>query len=279
MERAPRWPPRLRDACRALDCAQATRHVDRLIGWGEGLTPAGDDFLVGLIAGLDALVARRRSAPPVPRRAGRDAHALAPGARRRSRRTTFALPRRPTTRSRCSRLRSALLCEDDGDVVDAALQSALAVGASSGADTVSGLLAGLLAWLPAPATRCACTIMTTIRFKVFANLYKDSVTLMQLGAQLRERDGIAQASCLMATPANLAQLLDADLSIDTQASPSDLLVVVRGDPACVRRGHRGGRGDAAGEGGRRRRRRDRVLAAADEPRTGRRIATPTPTSR
>ncbi len=73
----------------------------------------------------------------------------------------------------------------------------------------------------------------TTRFKVFANLYKDSVTLMQLGARLRERKGIAQASCLMATPANLAQLLDADLSIDTQASPSDLLVVVRGDPtAC-----------------------------------------------
>jgi len=75
--------------------------------------------------------------------------------------------------------------------------------------------------------------MATTCFKLFANLYKDSVTLMQLGAALRERDGIAQASCLMATPANLAQLLDADLSIDTQASPSDLLVVVRGDPvAC-----------------------------------------------
>jgi FdrA protein len=73
----------------------------------------------------------------------------------------------------------------------------------------------------------------TTRFKVFANLYKDSVTLMQLGAKLRERDGIAQASCLMATPANLAQLQDADLSIDTQAAPSDLLVVVRGEPgAC-----------------------------------------------
>ena len=75
------------------------------------------------------------------------------------------------------------------------------------------------------------TTMATTRFKVFANLYKDSVTLMQLGAKLRERDGIAQASCLMATPANLAQLQDADLSIDTQASPSDLLVVVRGEPA------------------------------------------------
>ena len=73
--------------------------------------------------------------------------------------------------------------------------------------------------------------MATTRFKLFANLYQDSVTLMQLGAQLRERGGIAQASCLMATPANLAQLEDADLAIDTQAAVSDLLVVVRGDPA------------------------------------------------
>ncbi|HEX6721915.1 MAG TPA: hypothetical protein VF107_10125, partial [Burkholderiaceae bacterium] len=73
--------------------------------------------------------------------------------------------------------------------------------------------------------------MAVTRFKLFANLYKDSVTLMQLGAKLRERDGIAQASCLMATPANLAQLQDADLSVDAPASPSDLLVVVRGDPA------------------------------------------------
>ena len=73
----------------------------------------------------------------------------------------------------------------------------------------------------------------TTRCKVFANLYKDSVTLMQLGAALREREGIAQASCLMATPANLAQLQHADLAIDiaTAPAPSDLLVIVRGDAA------------------------------------------------
>ena len=72
------------------------------------------------------------------------------------------------------------------------------------------------------------------RFKRFANLYKDSVALMQLSAALRERAGIAQASCLMATPANLAQLTHADLEIDAAVSPSDLLVVVRGeDAACA----------------------------------------------
>ena len=71
------------------------------------------------------------------------------------------------------------------------------------------------------------------QFKVFPNLYKDSVTLMQLGAELRSREGIAEASCIMATPANLAQLADAGLAIDVVVAPSDLLVVVRGEPpAC-----------------------------------------------
>ena len=144
----------LRDACRALDCAQAARHVDSLIGWGEGLTPAGDDFLVGLIAGLDALVrgdeGRRRFHS-----------ALAAILTCRTQRTTqvaahyLRLAAAGHYTEPLIRLRTALLCEDNGGVVDAAVQSALAVGATSGADTVSGLLAGLLAWLPAPSTAAA----------------------------------------------------------------------------------------------------------------------------
>jgi len=75
---------------------------------------------------------------------------------------------------------------------------------------------------------------TETRFRVFPNLYKDSVALMQLGAALRERPDVAAASCIMATPANLAQLAHADLSVDAGARPSDLLVVVRGDAtACA----------------------------------------------
>ena len=52
----------LHDACRALDLERAARQVERLVGWGEGLTPAGDDFLIGLLAGLDALRAARAAA-------------------------------------------------------------------------------------------------------------------------------------------------------------------------------------------------------------------------
>jgi hypothetical protein len=64
---------------------------------------------------------------------------------------------------------------------------------------------------------------TDIRFRVFANLYKDSVALMQVGAALRKRPGVDEASCMMATPANLAQLQHADLSVDADVHPSDLL--------------------------------------------------------
>jgi succinyl-CoA synthetase alpha subunit len=71
--------------------------------------------------------------------------------------------------------------------------------------------------------------MSTLRHRSFANLYKDSVTLMQLAARLRARAGIDEASCVMATPANLAQLAEASLAVDVAPAPSDLLVVVRGD--------------------------------------------------
>jgi hypothetical protein len=138
----------LRDACCALDLEQAARHADKLIGWGEGLTPAGDDFLIGLMAGLDALVhgdERRR------RFRNAWASALACGLQRTTPIAAHYL--RLATGGHYTepliRLRTALLCEDDGALVDASLQRALAVGATSGADTVSGLLTGLLAWLPA----------------------------------------------------------------------------------------------------------------------------------
>ena len=45
----------LAQACRALDRERAAQCVERLVGWGEGLTPAGDDVIVGWCAALDAL--------------------------------------------------------------------------------------------------------------------------------------------------------------------------------------------------------------------------------
>jgi len=65
--------------------------------------------------------------------------------------------------------------------------------------------------------------------KLIANLYRDSVSLMQLSASLAARPGIEQASAIMATPANLALLAEAGLDRGKRAPrPNDLLIAVRG---------------------------------------------------
>ena len=237
----------LGEACRALDRQQAARQRDRLIGWGEGLTPAGDDFLVGLIAGLDALVdgdERRdrfrdafaaalgsayeshdadRGALPAPRR-GRPPHRAD---RWSARRVARRRPQRRRRRGPAARARHRRH-----------------IGRGHGEWAAGGarrLVAGCL-----DIGGCVI-IMATTRFKVFPNLYKDSVTLMQLGAKLRAREGIAEASCIMATPANLEQLRDADLAIDAGVPVGSAGRRAR-RPGGVRRSHRGGRDDAASGG-------------------------------
>jgi FdrA protein len=65
--------------------------------------------------------------------------------------------------------------------------------------------------------------------KLIANLYRDSVSLMQLSAGIAARPGIEQASAIMATPANLALLGAAGLDRGgLSPSPNDLLIAVRG---------------------------------------------------
>jgi Protein of unknown function (DUF2877) len=137
----------LSGACRALDIDLAMRSADALIGWGEGLTPAGDDFLVGLLAGLGAFVQLDE------RRPGFLAGLGAAIARGTARTTPIAahylrLAAGGHFTEPLVDARDGLLCEPRPAWVDAALGRALAVGATSGADTVSGLLAGLCAWLP-----------------------------------------------------------------------------------------------------------------------------------
>ena len=66
--------------------------------------------------------------------------------------------------------------------------------------------------------------------KVFANFYRDSVSLMQISAALSARPGIAQASAVMASEANLDLLSQAGL-LDAGGAyaASDLLIAVEGD--------------------------------------------------
>jgi hypothetical protein len=140
-------------ACRDVDLERATRHAARLVGWGEGLTPAGDDFLVGLLAGLAALVrdeaSRREFHAALARAIAARASSTTPIAAHLLRLAAAGHWAEPLVS-----LRDALLCADD-DAVHAAMQGALAVGATSGADTASGLVAGITVWLPSFAREAA----------------------------------------------------------------------------------------------------------------------------
>jgi hypothetical protein len=133
-------------AARACDAARAEPLVARLIGWGEGLTPAGDDFLVGWLAGLarlaacdaqrDFLAAMQRT---IVSRVG--ATTLLSG-------HFLRLAARNLWVEPIERLLDVLLCAHRIDVVHNAIRTTLAIGATSGADTLSGVLAALRGYLP-----------------------------------------------------------------------------------------------------------------------------------
>jgi len=75
----------------------------------------------------------------------------------------------------------------------------------------------------------------SIRTKVFKNMYQDSVSLMQISAHISKLAGIEQASVVMGTSTNLAQLRDAALDDGCAAGPNDLVIAVRGRDRGVRR--------------------------------------------
>jgi succinyl-CoA synthetase alpha subunit len=65
--------------------------------------------------------------------------------------------------------------------------------------------------------------------RLLPNLYRDSVSLMQLSATLGKLPGVEQASAVMATPANLELLREAGLLEGRiTANPNDLLLALRG---------------------------------------------------
>jgi hypothetical protein len=134
-------------ATRTLDRDAATsRLIERLIGWGEGLTPAGDDLLVGWMAGLDAL-----ASTPERQRFRAD---VAPALARCAVRTTpiaahfLRLAAAGHYVEILERVRDAVLCESDHTRVHRAIDATLDMGATSGADMLSGLVRAIEAWLP-----------------------------------------------------------------------------------------------------------------------------------
>jgi Protein of unknown function (DUF2877) len=131
----------LEPATRAGDPAAALRPVAQLVGLGPGLTPAGDDFIIGWLAGLTltATTPERKEF----------LHAMCSGIRRLRFATTSVSSQHLDDAcalmfsERLSDLCTAIAAGAPPPVLAARVAAQLAVGATSGADAAAGLMFAL----------------------------------------------------------------------------------------------------------------------------------------
>jgi len=133
------------EACRHLDIRTARARVACFVGWGEGLTPAGDDYLVGLCAALGALadadVARAAFVDELRR------CIASLGARTTPVSAHFlALAAGGDFNADVLRARDALRSGRVAGRARRAFDDLVAAGSTSGADALTGLLSGFAAW-------------------------------------------------------------------------------------------------------------------------------------
>ena len=139
----------LSQTTRDFDLASAVLAAGRLVGLGAGATPAGDDLLVGYLAGLWSSIADDRDRADF---AGGLSEAIGGLANRTSDVSRVYL-RAAAACEESERLASVIIGIAAGAApaaVGEAAACAMAVGHSSGADTTLGLLLGLAVWGPEP---------------------------------------------------------------------------------------------------------------------------------
>jgi hypothetical protein len=151
--------PALIAAFGRLDAAAACEHLGGLVGMGPGLTPSGDDFIIGCLAGLTVSARGERARLHCLMRIAQTLAAQLAATTRVSRQhlsdafeLEFAQPLAAL---------AAALANGDEDVVEH-LRAALAVGAHSGADAAGGLLLALEAWRPPYAARAPVALLNAI---------------------------------------------------------------------------------------------------------------------
>lgn len=134
----------LLDATRQFDLASPAP-VHALIGLGAGLTPSGDDLLVGYLAGLWCAVQGRGERAAFLSRLGEVVIRLSSQTTDISRAYLYHAARGQVS-SRLADLAEAICRGENSNRFLAILESALQVGHTSGMDAVTGLLIGLVAW-------------------------------------------------------------------------------------------------------------------------------------
>ena len=156
---------KLVDGTRRYDLS-ATSAVGALIGLGPGLTPGGDDLLVGYLAGLWCTVWDRNERTRFISTLGKMVIRLSRQTNEISRTYLYHAARGQVS-SRLAALAEAICAQhllgrgDNSDRLLDAAEAAMRVGHTSGMEAVAGLLVGLTVWnnskTPPPlADRSAC---------------------------------------------------------------------------------------------------------------------------
>jgi len=137
--------PAILDATRAFDVGVAASSVGSLIGLGPGLTPSGDDFVVGYLAGLRSTAGDESSRWTFLMAIGDSLSEAASRAGTISRAYLLAATSGHFSEP-LSILAQQLSAATDMNSVRAATRGALQIGHTSGADGVLGFLLGAAAW-------------------------------------------------------------------------------------------------------------------------------------
>lgn len=131
-------------ATRQLDLTAAS-HLDKLIGLGSGLTPSGDDLLVGYLAGLQCILMDKNERVQFVINLGKTIIELSHLTNDISRTFLYHASQGQVS-SRLANLAKAICLGADSECLLAASKSAMKVGHTSGMDAVTGLLMGLAVW-------------------------------------------------------------------------------------------------------------------------------------
>ena len=113
-----------------------------MIGLGPGVTPSGDDILIGFLAGLWSKAGENQTMLAFIRSFGQELMRCAMQTNEISRTYLYHATQGQFSSS-LSRLAEAIA---KGDPVEKALEEAMRIGHSSGMDSVTGLLIGLCVW-------------------------------------------------------------------------------------------------------------------------------------
>jgi len=127
---------RQRWAFDAGDLASILGEAVEIVGLGPGLTPSGDDYLVGLLAGLEAAGHRAHPALATAVAYAAPARTTAIGA------SALGHAARGAFAERLHDVLAAIAGGDDANI-DHVIGRVMAYGATSGADTLVGLFAGI----------------------------------------------------------------------------------------------------------------------------------------